>query len=134
MTNPAPAATITAAKRLIAAESPEGLRLLGAGVSRPCSQDRYNRAAEAALSDATAHFTADERRLIASFMAETRGQGRPPTLGAEPLRLSLYLPGALRARIDAARGDRPVAEIIREAVEGWLAAHETRGAGEGSAS
>lgn len=61
-------ATIADAKRLIAASSLEGMRILGAGVSKPCFQGRYNAAAVAALADQLAELTADERRLIASFI------------------------------------------------------------------
>lgn len=65
--------TIGDAKRLVAL-SPEGARLLGAGVYRPCHQGRYNAAAEAALSDETVGYTPEERRLIAEFIeAEEEG-------------------------------------------------------------
>ena len=57
------------AKRLIAL-SPDGLRLLGAGVYRPCHQGRYNIAAEAALADGSTDYAADERRLIASYIEQ----------------------------------------------------------------
>jgi hypothetical protein len=59
--------TIGDAKRLIAL-SPEGLRILGAGVYKPCYQGRYNAAAEGALSDGTVKYTPEERRLIAEFI------------------------------------------------------------------
>jgi len=59
--------TLSDAKRLIALSS-EGLRILGAGVSRPCYAGRYNMAARLALEDTTTQYTADERRLIASFI------------------------------------------------------------------
>ena len=63
---------IAIAKRLIAL-SQEGARLLGMGVSRPCFQGRYNAAAQAALADPEANLTAEERRLIASFVEPEQG-------------------------------------------------------------
>lgn len=67
--------TIEQAKRVMAAASPEAARLLGAGVSRPCAQARYNNAAAAALADPDAGLTRPERELIASFI---EGNGTPP--------------------------------------------------------
>ena len=61
---------ISTAKRLIARESPTGLRLLGAGVSRPCAPARYDLAATAALADGDAQFSRAERELIASFISD----------------------------------------------------------------
>jgi hypothetical protein len=68
-------ATIQDAKRLIAL-SPEGLRILGAGVSRPCFAGRFNAAAQAALSDGATDYTAEERRLIAEFIESEEGESR----------------------------------------------------------
>ena len=59
---------INEAKRLIAASSAEGMRLLGAGVYRTCHQSRYNAAATAALNDPAAELSPEERRLIASYI------------------------------------------------------------------
>lgn len=59
---------ITQAKRLIAGSSLEGMRILGAGASKPCYQGRYNLAATAALEDPKAGLSPEERRLIASFI------------------------------------------------------------------
>ena len=70
---------ITIAKRLIAL-SQEGARLLGMGVSRPCFQGRYNTAAQAALADPEANLTAEERRLIASFVEPESGELRSSML------------------------------------------------------
>jgi len=60
--------SIDDAKRIIAASSINGARLLGAGVSRPCSQARYNNAARAALQDPEAKLSPEDRWLIASFV------------------------------------------------------------------
>ena len=59
---------IAEAKRLIAVASTDGMRLLGAGVYRHCSQARYNDAATAALNDPAAGLSPEERRLIAAFI------------------------------------------------------------------
>lgn len=67
---------IQQAKRLIAANSIEGLRILGADVSRPCFAGRYNRAAEVTLADPQAQLTAEERRLIASFIEPEEPESR----------------------------------------------------------
>ena len=72
--------TIQDAKRTIAASSLEGMRLLGAGVSKPCAQVRYNIAAQAALADADAHLTPHQRELIASFIESTEPETRGYTL------------------------------------------------------
>jgi len=60
-------ATITDAKRLIAL-SPAGARILGSGLTRPCPQARYNAAAAAALQDANAGYSLEQRQIIASFI------------------------------------------------------------------
>jgi DNA replication initiation complex subunit (GINS family) len=67
---------ITTAKRLIAANSVEGARLLGAGVSRPIYQGRYNLAAAAALADTEAQLTPEERRLIAEYITDESNEVR----------------------------------------------------------
>ena len=72
--------TISDAKRLIAANSAEGLRALGAGVSKSCSQQRYNHAAQLALADREAQFTAAERKLVASFIEDESGETREHSL------------------------------------------------------
>jgi hypothetical protein len=69
-------ATITDAKRLIALSS-DGIRILGAGVSRSCYQGRYNAAARSALEDTATEYTATERRLIASFIEEEQDETAP---------------------------------------------------------
>lgn len=72
--------TISDAKRLIAANSLEGMRLLGAGVSRPCSQARYNNAAAVALADPEVGFSKPERKLIASFIQDESDDSRDSAL------------------------------------------------------
>lgn len=62
--------TIQEAKRLIAAGSVAGLRVLGSAVANSCSQAHYNAAARVALEDKHASFSADERRLISSMISQ----------------------------------------------------------------
>ncbi len=60
--------TITDAKRLIAVRSQEGARLLGMGMSGPCTPARYARAAAAALADPEAGLSREQRALIAEYI------------------------------------------------------------------
>lgn len=58
---------------------------------------------------------------LAAALADRRKVGRPasedPTVS-----FGLRLPGSLVERIDAARGERPRNDVVREAVERWLRA------------
>ena len=108
-------ATLADAKRLIAAASAEAARLLGPGVSHPTSQDRYTRAARAALADPAAQLTPDERRLIASFIPHADGPAarRETTL---QVRLTPDEHAALQER--AAAAGLKVSEYVRRVALG----------------
>jgi len=69
-------ADIAAAKRLIAL-SPEGARLLGAGVYRQCAQCRIDSAAQVALADGTTNYTEQERRVIAEAIGNEDDDQQP---------------------------------------------------------
>ena len=105
--------TIEQAKRTIAAGSAEGLRLLGAGVYKPCAQVRYNIAAQAALSDPQAEFTSEERRLIASFI-----EGEPESRMSD--RLQIRISPTERAQLQSAAeaAGTNVSEYVRRAALG----------------
>lgn len=96
------------AKRKIAAASIDGARLLGAGVSKPCSQARYNNAARAALQDPAANLSPEDRRLISSFIAggDTDNLESP---------LSIRVNALQRAQLENAAADAGVvlSEYIR---------------------
>jgi hypothetical protein len=93
--------TIQDAKRIIAASSLEGMRILGAGVSRECSPARYNQAASAALADPDAQMTPEERRTVAIFISSPNDD--EPEDRAETLRVRLTKSekAELRFRADA---------------------------------
>ena|SRR5450756_1496119 len=101
---------INDAKRLIAGASIEGLRILGAGVSKPCYQGRYNLAATAALEDPKAVLTTEERRLIASFIEEEGEEARGFTLR---VRLTESERDAIQAA--AEKAGRTMSEYVRDA-------------------
>lgn len=105
-------ATIGNAKRLIAL-SPEGLRILGAGVYKPCFQGRYNAAAEGALSDGTVAYTPEERRLIASFI-------EPEEEGAREFMLRVRMSDTERGTLErlAASAGLSMSEYVRQTVLG----------------
>lgn len=105
-------ATIGDAKRLIAL-SPDGLRILGAGVYKPCYQGRYNAAAEGALSDGAVAYTAEERRVIASFIEPEDESPREFMLR---VRLSERERGTLERQ--AAAAGLNMSEYVRQAVLG----------------
>lgn len=105
---------LNAAKRLIAAASREGARILGAGVSKPCAQARYNHAAVAALMDPAANYSQDERRLIGSFIQEGGGH-----LGAP---LSIRLDAGQRAALES--GARAAGLSISEYARAQLVARK----------
>lgn len=104
--------TISDAKQLIAL-SPEGLRILGAGVYRPCYQGRYNAAAEAALQDSTVGYTPDERRLIASFI-------EPEDDGLREFMLRVRMNESERGTLErlAAAAGLSMSEYVRQAILG----------------
>ena len=104
--------TIEQAKRTIAAGSAEGMRLLGAGVYKPCYQGRYNIAAQAALSDPQAQFTPEERRLIASYI---EGEGEPESRMSD--RLQIRISPTERALLESAAeaAGTNVSEYVRRA-------------------
>src|SRR5262249_10915510 len=88
--------SLAVAKVLIAAASPIGAATLGAAVSGPCTQERYNRAASAALANPESGLSEEERRLIASFVAA-------PGPSAQKVRdylLRVRLTDEERARLD----------------------------------
>jgi hypothetical protein len=103
--------TIQDAKRTIAASSLEGMRLLGAGVSKPCAQVRYNIAAQAALADAGANLTPDQRTLIASFIESTEPETRGYTLR---VRLTESERDELQSRADSEQME--LSEYVRRAL------------------
>jgi len=105
-------ATIGDAKRLVAL-SPEGARLLGAGVYRPCHQGRYNAAAEAALRDEAAGYTQEERRLIAEFI-------EPEDDGPREFMLRVRMSDAERGTLErlATAAGLSMSEYVRQAVLG----------------
>lgn len=102
---------IAQAKRLIAAHSIEGLRILGAGVSKPCYQGRYNLAATAALADPGSGLTADERRIIASFI---EGEGEEDRSFMLRVRLTESERDRLQAMADEA--GQSMSELVRSRV------------------
>ena len=101
------------AKRLIAL-SPEGLRILGAGVSRPCYAGRYNMAARLALEDATTDYTLGERRLIASFIEAEEDEAPREFM----LRVRLTEPERARLATLAEAAGLSMSEHVRRAVFG----------------
>ena len=111
-------ASINDAKRLIALSS-EGLRILGAGVSRPCFAGRYNAAAQAALSDGVTDYTPEERRLIAEFIEAEEAD--------EEFMLRVRLTGGQERELRAAArsAGQSMSEYVRQAIESAIAASAT---------
>ena len=103
---------IAEAKRLIAVASTDGMRLLGAGVYRHCSQARYNDAATAALNDPATDLSPEERRLIASHIEHEDSENR---MGYT---LRVRLSEAERAELETAAGeaDLSLSEYARRAM------------------
>ena len=101
--------TIQDAKRLIAAESLEGMRILGAGISQDCAPQRYDMAASAALGDPDAKLTSEERRIIASFISEPTGEREP-----RRYTLRVRLTESERARLQARAGAMDLSEYVRQ--------------------
>lgn len=70
------------ALKLIVARSPmaasQAMQCISAIKAKsPVVQHRYNRCVEAAFSDPNAEFSADERELIAEYVASEGGEDRP---------------------------------------------------------
>ena len=113
-------ADIADAKRIVAAGSREGARLLGAGVSKPCYQGRYNIAAQAALADSEAGFTTEERQIIAAFIAEEGEESETRDMFIRNLDVELYR----GVKAQAALQGLAVGEAVNRAMALWLGIEE----------
>lgn len=58
------------------------------------------------------------------FGGAQKGAGAPPLDAAGTKEVKVSIGVTLLGRLDAARGVRPRAEVVREAIEGWLARPE----------
>ncbi len=107
------AATIEAAKQIIAASSAPGAHRLGAGAFRRCSPARYNLAALAALADPDARMSDEERRLVGSFVTTEDASGTP---AFRRVSITIRMTSEERDRLVdlAQRAGTSVSDLVRE--------------------